>query len=73
MIAPRNLKHNALKQVAVARPRDLYAQFGLSKTLDSSKYSGDDALSQNVSKVDAARQVMKDDADAAAAAEKKEE
>lgn len=73
MIAPRNLKHNALKQVSVARPRELYAQFGLSKSLDASKYSGDDTLSQNVSKVDAARQVIKDDADAAKQADEAKE
>lgn len=74
MIVFKKLKHNAYKEVSVPRARNLYAQYGLSKNLDVSKYSGDQTVSQNLSKVDAARQVMKEDAEAAQkAAEEKEE
>lgn len=73
MIVPRNLKHNALKQVDIPRPRELYAQYGLTKKLDAGKYSGDEAVNPNLDKISGAQVAMKADDELQKAAADKEE
>lgn len=58
-----NLKHNKTQQVVVPRPREMYRQYGLTRQLNASKYSGDETLDPNLDKIGAAKAAAAAEAD----------
>lgn len=73
MIVPTELKVNAHKQVKVPTARELYKQYGFAKTVDPTKYTGDEDLDPSLSKVQGAKLAMDADAELAKQADAKEE
>lgn len=57
MVIIPELKHNRFQEVSIPRPIELYKQYGLTKVVNHDRYSGDEFLSPDQSKVDIAASV----------------
>lgn len=60
MIIISSLKHNTFKQVEVPTARDLFARVG-QRVAPASSFSGEESLDPSTSKIDAVKNVIKED------------
>lgn len=58
MVIIPNLKHNQVQQVDIPSPSELFKKYGL--TTSAGKYSGDDVLNPNESKIDQVSEVSRE-------------
>lgn len=58
MVVIPNLKHDQVQQVEIPSPSELFKKYGL--TTAAGKYSGDDVLNPNESKIDQVSEVSQE-------------